>query len=110
MVHDDDNFSLYHAMSATELMDPKMDLGMGRVNIVPMQKRLDEGKVKFDLTLVETVRILDMVFGYEYLHYFQGYSFAQTLHTCFYAHKIVLSKLQATFSPKKTKMLGIAVV
>ena len=101
MVHDDDNFSLHHAMSATELMDPKMDLGMGRVNIVPMQERLDEGRVRFDLTLVETVRILDMVFGYEYLHYFQGYSFAQTLHTCFYAHKVVLSKLQALFSPSK---------
>ena len=44
MVHDETSFNLFHAMSATELMDPKMDLGMDRVHIVPTKERLEKDK------------------------------------------------------------------
>ena len=58
MIHDDANFSLFHAMSATELMDAKMDLGMDRVNIVPIKERLEKKQIKLNLSLFETIRIM----------------------------------------------------
>ena len=87
MVHDETSFNLFHAMSATELMDPKMDLGMDRVHIVPTKERLEKEQIKLNLSLIETIRVMDMVLGYEILHFFQGTSYAQTLNTCFYAQK-----------------------
>ena len=84
-------------MSATELMDPKMDLGMDRVHIVPTKERLEKEQIKLNLSLIETIRVMDMVLGYEILHFFQGTSYAQTLNTCFYAQKEVLAKLQEQF-------------
>ena len=104
MVHDETSFNLFHAMSATELMDPKMDLGMDRVHIVPTKERLEKEQIKLNLSLIETIRVMDMVLGYEILHFFQGTSYAQTLNTCFYAQKEVLAKLQEQFyAGSKTK-------
>ena len=65
MVHDETSFNLFHAMSATELMDPKMDLGMDRVHIVPTKERLEKEQIKLNLSLIETIRVMDMVLGYE---------------------------------------------
>ena len=107
MIHRDD-FSLYAAMSATELMDPKMDHGMNRMNVLPVRARLGNGQLKLRLSAAESLEVMDSLFSVEMLHYFKGFASVQTLYTCFYTHECVLKSLQEIFRPTKTNSEGSA--
>lgn len=106
-------FNLYEAMSALELMDPKMDAGTNRDEVSSPEERLQQGarlfswrccwspcdfvagELRLELTPKEVLAICDNLLGLELLWY-DGNSLAQTLFTCLYIHPAVLKKLQET--------------
>lgn len=87
----DDNFGLYEAMSAVEMMDPKMDAGM-------MCNRSDKPTLNFDkavelgilklegLDLSEQIGIIDQILAC-FVSWIEGHSLAQTVFANLYLHK-----------------------
>jgi hypothetical protein len=81
------SFTLFDAMSAIEIMDPRMDTGM----------LIEEKPNKFDilkkLTTEETLGIMDRLLTRE-MAWISGHSLSQTVYTCIYFHHIqVLNQL-----------------
>ncbi|KAE8751999.1 hypothetical protein FOCC_FOCC001162 [Frankliniella occidentalis] len=87
----DKHFGLYEAMSAVEMMDPKMDAGM-------MCNRSDKPTLTFDkgvelgvlrlegLDLLEQIGVMDQVFAC-FVSWIEGNSLAQTVFANLYLHK-----------------------
>ncbi|XP_032809188.1 N-alpha-acetyltransferase 35, NatC auxiliary subunit isoform X1 [Petromyzon marinus] len=89
LIHDK-GFGLFEAMSAIEMMDPKMDAGMigNQVNrqVLNFEQAIKEGAVKTkDLTLSELIGIIDTCFCC-LITWLEGHSLAQTVFTCLYLH------------------------
>lgn len=86
-----DEFSLYEAMSALELMDPKMDAGMNTADVVTLDEALQKGLLKksSSLHIKHVLGIMDKLMTCENM-YFNGQPFAQTLLTCLYLHSPTL--------------------
>ncbi|XP_045436034.1 N-alpha-acetyltransferase 35, NatC auxiliary subunit isoform X5 [Pipistrellus kuhlii] len=83
-------FGLFEAMSAIEMMDPKMDAGMigNQVNrkVLNFEQAIQEGTIKIkDLTLPELIGIMDTCFCC-LITWLEGHSMAQTVFTCLYVH------------------------
>lgn len=86
----DPNFGLFEAMSAIELMDPKMDAGMlsnqSQAKIKSFDQAIKDNLVKIDdFTLEEKMAIVDNTFC-NLVTWLDGTSLAQTLFTNLYFH------------------------
>uniref|UniRef100_A0A672IU98 N-alpha-acetyltransferase 35, NatC auxiliary subunit n=1 Tax=Salarias fasciatus TaxID=181472 RepID=A0A672IU98_SALFA len=78
------------AMSAIEMMDPKMDAGMigNQVNrkVLNFEQAIKVGAIKVkDLSLPELIGIIDTCFCC-LITWLEGHSLAQTVFTCLYVH------------------------
>uniref|UniRef100_A0A8C7E5X1 N-alpha-acetyltransferase 35, NatC auxiliary subunit n=1 Tax=Naja naja TaxID=35670 RepID=A0A8C7E5X1_NAJNA len=83
-------FGLFEAMSAIEMMDPKMDAGMigNQVNrkVLNFEQAIKDGTIKVkDLSLPELIGIMDTCFCC-LITWLEGHSLAQTVFTCLYIH------------------------
>ncbi|XP_078490210.1 LOW QUALITY PROTEIN: N-alpha-acetyltransferase 35, NatC auxiliary subunit-like [Ciona intestinalis] len=90
LVHEP-NFGLYEAMSAIEMMDPKMDAGMlggqAKRQVSSFKERIAEGSIKLNnLTPCELISVMD-VCQTCILSWLEGQSLAQTVFTCLYLHE-----------------------
>uniref|UniRef100_A0A3B4A0S7 N-alpha-acetyltransferase 35, NatC auxiliary subunit n=1 Tax=Periophthalmus magnuspinnatus TaxID=409849 RepID=A0A3B4A0S7_9GOBI len=86
-----DKFGLFEAMSAIEMMDPKMDAGMigNQVNrkVLNFEQAIKEGVIKVkDLSYPELIGIIDTCFCCLQITWLEGHSLAQTVFTCLYVH------------------------
>jgi len=87
MIHGPD-FSLYEAMSALEIMDPKMDPGMKSVKYSEEEKRqrakvAKELKRSSELTDAEILAIMDRCIAC-FVSWSQGHTLCHTILTCLY--------------------------
>uniref|UniRef100_A0A8C9SWA3 N-alpha-acetyltransferase 35, NatC auxiliary subunit n=1 Tax=Scleropages formosus TaxID=113540 RepID=A0A8C9SWA3_SCLFO len=85
-----DCFGLFEAMSAIEMMDPKMDAGMigNQVNrkVLNFEQAVKDGAIRVrDLSLPELIGIIDTCFCC-LITWLEGHSLAQTVFTCLYVH------------------------
>ncbi|XP_067087341.1 N-alpha-acetyltransferase 35, NatC auxiliary subunit isoform X2 [Osmerus mordax] len=83
-------FGLFEAMSAIEMMDPKMDAGMigNQVNrkVLNFEQAVKDGTIRVsDLSLPELIGIMDTCFCC-LITWLEGHSLAQTVFTCLYVH------------------------
>ncbi|TSL97348.1 N-alpha-acetyltransferase 35, NatC auxiliary subunit [Bagarius yarrelli] len=83
-------FGLFEAMSAIEMMDPKMDAGMigNQVNrkVLNFEQAVKDEVIRVkDLTLPELIGIVDTCFCC-LITWLEGHSLAQTVFTCLYVH------------------------
>uniref|UniRef100_A0A6I8QKC6 N-alpha-acetyltransferase 35, NatC auxiliary subunit n=1 Tax=Xenopus tropicalis TaxID=8364 RepID=A0A6I8QKC6_XENTR len=83
-------FGLFEAMSAIEMMDPKMDAGMigNQVNrkVLNFEQAIKDGTIKIkDLSLPDLIGIMDTCFCC-LITWLEGHSLAQTVFTCLYVH------------------------
>lgn len=83
-------FGLFEAMSAIEMMDPKMDVGMGYNKNDPaphtFETAVEAGVLKLSgLTNEELIGIFDAIFTC-IVSWLEGNSMDQVLFTCFYLH------------------------
>ncbi|XP_060805170.1 N-alpha-acetyltransferase 35, NatC auxiliary subunit isoform X1 [Amyelois transitella] len=91
LLHDGQLFGLFEAMSAIEMMDPKMDAGMlcNRGNPKPLnfQQAVEAGKLKIDdLEPSELIGIIDATMAC-IVSWLEGHSLAQTVFTNLYLHQ-----------------------
>lgn len=91
LLHDGHLFGLFEAMSAIEMMDPKMDAGMlcNRGNPKPLnfQQAVAAGKLKIDdLEPSELIGIIDATTAC-IVSWLEGHSLAQTVFTNLYLHQ-----------------------
>ncbi|XP_063228469.1 N-alpha-acetyltransferase 35, NatC auxiliary subunit [Bacillus rossius redtenbacheri] len=87
----DELFGLFEAMSAIEMMDPKMDAGMlcnrGSKAALNFDQAVQSGALKLDdLTLAEQIGIVDCTLAC-LVSWLEGHSLAQTVFTNLYLHK-----------------------
>ena len=87
----DELFGLFEAMSAIEMMDPKMDAGMlcNRGNSKPctFTQAVDSGALKLDnLTPSEVIGIIDSTYAC-IVSWLEGHSLVQTVFTNLYLHQ-----------------------
>jgi hypothetical protein len=83
MVHGQ-SFSLLSAMSALEIMDPKMDAGM-ITDAVTVEKAIDTALMPKELSTGQICHIMDQIMVTE-MHWLAGHSLAQSVFTCLYLH------------------------
>uniref|UniRef100_A0ACD5ZFF1 Uncharacterized protein n=1 Tax=Avena sativa TaxID=4498 RepID=A0ACD5ZFF1_AVESA len=92
LVHGE-NFSLFAAMSALEIMDPKMDSGMERSGYYSIEEAIEDGIAPVPLSLDKTldtqrtIDVIDHLFSCE-ATWHKGHTLAQTVFTCIYLMKI----------------------
>ncbi|KAG8228326.1 hypothetical protein J437_LFUL009371 [Ladona fulva] len=87
----DEMFGLFEAMSAIEMMDPKMDAGMlcnrGNKKALSFDQAVQAGTLKLDdLTIEEQIGIIDSTLACV-VSWLEGHSLAQTVFTNLYLHK-----------------------
>ncbi|PNF30562.1 N-alpha-acetyltransferase 35, NatC auxiliary subunit [Cryptotermes secundus] len=87
----DELFGLFEAMSAIEMMDPKMDAGMlcnrGNKAALSFDQAVEVGALKLqDLSLPEEIGIIDSTLSC-LVSWLEGHSLAQTVFTNLYLHK-----------------------
>ncbi|XP_042909668.1 N-alpha-acetyltransferase 35, NatC auxiliary subunit isoform X2 [Parasteatoda tepidariorum] len=109
----DDMFGLFEAMSAIEMMDPKMDAGMmcnrGSKKVLNFDQALKAGKLKIkDLSAEEQIGIIDATLAC-LVTWLEGHSLAQTVFTNLYLQKphLVEDKIIRAFSIHLLKMLEV---
>ncbi|XP_064608764.1 N-alpha-acetyltransferase 35, NatC auxiliary subunit-like [Liolophura sinensis] len=86
----DEVFGLFEAMSAIEMMDPKMDAGMMcnqiKRKVMTLEKSVEAGTVKIkDLSAEEQIGITDATLACM-VTWLEGHSLAQTVFTNLYLH------------------------
>ncbi|GBG79261.1 hypothetical protein CBR_g29413 [Chara braunii] len=81
-----ENFSLFEAMSALEIMDPKMDAGMATGGYKTVEEAMTHGEAQIELTIPQLLDVMDYVLACE-ATWHNGHSLAQTVFTCLYLHK-----------------------
>ncbi|KAL1513405.1 hypothetical protein ABEB36_002825 [Hypothenemus hampei] len=87
----DDLFGLFEAMSAIEMMDPKMDAGMlcnrGARKITSFEQAVTDGLLPLnDLEAITLLGIVDGTLA-RLVSWLEGHSLAQTVFTCLYLHR-----------------------
>ncbi|CAG0878928.1 unnamed protein product [Darwinula stevensoni] len=92
----DEGFGLFEAMSAIEMMDPKMDAGMmcnrGNKTIMGFKESLQAGKLKIEgLTPEESIGIIDGTLACLQT-WLDGHSTVQTVFTNLYLHEPLEAK------------------
>ena len=87
----DSCFSLYDAMSAIELMDPKMDAGMlcnkELCKVGSITEALEAGMFVDNPSLKDIIGISDEILSC-ITTWLEGHSLAQTVLTCLYVHRV----------------------
>ncbi|KAI5083208.1 hypothetical protein GOP47_0002951 [Adiantum capillus-veneris] len=78
-----ENFSLFEAMSALEIMDPKMDAGMAGSGVITLEDAIDSGKAPVNINIPELVDVMDHLLACE-ASWHRGHSLAQTVFSCLY--------------------------
>eukprot|EP00250_Pteridium_aquilinum_P007829 c17472_g1_i1 orf=715-2403(-) len=78
-----ENFSLFEAMSALEIMDPKMDAGMAGSGVITLEDAIESGKAPIDLSVLELIDVMDHLLSCE-ATWHRGHSLAQTVFSCLY--------------------------
>lgn len=76
-----EDFSLYSAMSAIGLMDPKMDLGCGNV------REAREVQLPPKLTGKQIINVMDQLLACE-MSWLDSHTLPQTVFSCVYAHRL----------------------
>ncbi|OTF70453.1 hypothetical protein BLA29_011894, partial [Euroglyphus maynei] len=105
-------FSLYDAMAAIELMDPKMDAGMmGNKNkkIGKFEDMINEKLIKIDsFTIEELIGIIDDTFSC-LVTWMNGHSLAQTMFINVFLHnpKLICDKTLKTFCLTMLKIVDM---
>jgi len=88
LVHDN-LFGLFEAMSAIEIMDPKMDAGMvcnRKRQVLQFQEAITAGKVKIkDFSVKEVLGIIDELTSC-FVTWLDGQSLVQSIFICMYCH------------------------
>nr|CAB3451393.1 unnamed protein product [Digitaria exilis] len=88
LVHGE-NFSLFAAMSALEIMDPKMDSGIERSRYNSIEEAIEDGVAPIPLSTDRTldvqcsIDVMDHLFSCE-ATWHKGHTLAQTVFTCIY--------------------------
>lgn len=87
----DEMFGLFEAMSAIEMMDPKMDAGMlcnrGNKAALTFEQAVDSGQLRIrGLSYSEQISILDSTLAC-LISWLEGHSLVQTVFTNLYLHK-----------------------
>ncbi|XP_043280355.1 N-alpha-acetyltransferase 35, NatC auxiliary subunit [Venturia canescens] len=87
----DDLFGLFEAMSAIEMMDPKMDAGMlcnrGNNKSYTFDQAVESGAIRLDnLSPSEVIGIIDSTYAC-IVSWLEGHSLAQTVFTNLYLHQ-----------------------
>lgn len=77
-----ESFSLYEAMSAIEVGNPKMDAGVG-APATTLEQRLQQGAAPTDLSNDQMLAIIDKLMVME-ASWHSGNPLAQTIYTCLY--------------------------
>ncbi|XP_049850936.1 N-alpha-acetyltransferase 35, NatC auxiliary subunit-like [Schistocerca gregaria] len=92
-----EEFSLQEAMCSVELMDPKMDIGMGADGVLLLSEMRHLGRLPESAKLTESdqLYLIDRWIELETLYY-QGYNLVQTLYTSYYLQDLSLLKGSAT--------------
>uniref|UniRef100_A0A4W4DW98 N-alpha-acetyltransferase 35, NatC auxiliary subunit n=1 Tax=Electrophorus electricus TaxID=8005 RepID=A0A4W4DW98_ELEEL len=107
-------FGLFEAMSAIEMMDPKMDAGMigNQVNrkVLNFEQAVKDEAIRVkDLSLPELIGIVDTCFCC-LITWLEGHSLAQTVFTCLYVHnpELILDPALKAFALGILKVCDIA--
>lgn len=81
-------FTLYEAMSALELMDPKMDAGMNASNVHNFDEAFQLGEINTSkhLSIQQIIGTMDRLLTFECM-WLHGDPISQTLFTCLYLHR-----------------------
>ncbi|ORZ16313.1 Mak10 subunit, NatC N-terminal acetyltransferase-domain-containing protein [Absidia repens] len=77
------SFTLFDAMSAIEIMDPRMDTGM----VIETDQANIDYDIEQALTPPQTLWIMDQLLACE-MAWLSGHSLAQTVYTCIYFHHV----------------------
>lgn len=104
-------FGLFEAMSAIEMMDKKMDIGMDQNEKSPLtfEIAVQTGKLKLEnLECDELIGIFDALFACV-VSWLEGHSPAQTIFTCLYLHDTaaIKDKFLACYCNGILKLTGI---
>ena len=83
-------FSLKGSLSALELMDPKMDVGMIK-DVLTIEKAKADGLIPDDLTNEQVLIIMDQLLACEATFHL-GQSIGHSIFTCLYAHDTTIIK------------------
>ncbi|XP_020579472.1 N-alpha-acetyltransferase 35, NatC auxiliary subunit [Phalaenopsis equestris] len=88
-----ENFNLFAAMSALEIMDPKMDPGMERNGFHSVEEAIENGAAPIPFSLDRTVDIQCCIDVMDHLlsceaTWHRGHSLAQTVFSCIYLLRI----------------------
>ncbi|XP_070175045.1 N-alpha-acetyltransferase 35, NatC auxiliary subunit-like isoform X2 [Littorina saxatilis] len=109
----DSSFGLFEAMSAIEMMDPKMDAGMMcnqiQRKVHNLEQAVEAGLVKIDnLTHEETIGIMDATFA-TLVTWLEGHSLAQTVFTNLYLHNpyVINDRCLKAFSIAMLKIVDV---
>jgi len=81
------HFRLFDAMSAIEIMDPKMDSGYNNTADMTLAHAIDTGVVAKQPSLEELIPIWDQLLMY-YLMWLEGHTIVQTWFCCLYFHDL----------------------
>ena len=88
LIHDD-AFSLFNSMSAIQIMDPKMDVGMapppGEPQVKSARALIGEGRAPLDPSDADLVYLFDALLACE-ATWHTGQAMATTVYTCLYMH------------------------
>mmetsp|Transcript_42731 Transcript_42731/g.91676 ORF Transcript_42731/g.91676 Transcript_42731/m.91676 type:complete len:726 (-) Transcript_42731:238-2415(-) len=80
-------FHLFDAMSAIEIMDPKMDTGYKGDEDMTLERAEKEGIIKKSLPERELLAIWDRLLMY-YMLWMEGHTIVQTIWCCLYLHNL----------------------
>ena len=87
----DENFGLFEAMSAIELMDPKMDAGMlcnkELCQVSSAEEAIEKGLLPLSIGTEDIIGVSDELLSC-ICTWLNGHSLAQTVLTCLYLHSI----------------------
>ncbi|CAM6083048.1 unnamed protein product [Calypogeia fissa] len=82
-----ENFSLFEAMSALEIMDPKMDAGMTTTGYKTVEEAIEKGAAPVVLKIPQIIDVMDHLLSCE-ATWHKGHCLAQTVFSCLYMLKL----------------------
>jgi hypothetical protein len=82
-----EHFNLFEAMSALEIMDPKMDAGMATTKYKTADEAIESGAAPINLSVHELVDVMDHLLACE-ATWHKGHPLAQTVFSCLYLLKL----------------------
>lgn len=102
-----DHFSLFEAMSAVEIGDPKMDAGLDTATAPTPDDLVDQGLAPLDLTGSQLIATFDRLAAMQ-ASWHSGNSIAQTVFVCLYLLKPDRCKQVYTWSYKHHIKLDVS--